>query len=84
MNKYTFTFFQTYPVSIQATNKPVSIQATNKGEAYRLIYVKMKGVDNWEVVSVESECMNCGSVPEEVVTETDNYTICPKGCFIAI
>jgi len=80
MNTYTFSVFQThweYPYS-------VSVEATNEEEAYRLIYAKMQGVDDWEVVSVESECMNCGSAPEEIVTETDNYTICPKGCFIAI
>jgi len=44
----------------------------------------MQGVDDWEVLFVEAECVNCGSIPEEVITEIYTYTVCPNGCFIAI
>ena len=74
MNTYTFSVFQTYPVSVEATDED---------EAYKLVYDKMQSADDWEVLFVEAECVNCGSVPEEVITEIDKYTICPKGCFIA-
>ena len=74
MNKYTFTVFQ---------NHLISIEAPDEDEAYKLVHDKMEGLDDWEVLSVEAECTNCGSAPEEVTTEIDTWTICPKGCFIA-
>ena len=74
MNTYTFTVFQ---------NHLIFIEGPDKDEAYKLIHDKMQGENDWEVLFVEAECVNCGSVPEEVITEIDKYTICPKGCFIA-
>jgi hypothetical protein len=75
MNKYTFSVAQTYPVAVKASDED---------EAYQLVYDKMQGVDDWEVLFVEAECTNCGSIPEEVITESYTYTVCPNGCFIAI
>ena len=75
MNTYTSSVSQTYTISVEATDED---------EAYKLVYDKMQSADDWEVLFVEAECVNCGETPELVECGEDYFTVCPKGCFIAV
>ena len=48
-------------------------------------YLGEEFYSSWDIESVEAFCANCGEIPEWVGSDDleDNYTICPRGCYIA-
>jgi len=93
LKKYKFS------LNYRELTYPITVEAQDEEEAHNLfsntISLKMFPTNteiedfrdefhaSWDIDSVEVSCLNCGETPEWVGYEEDDFTMCPKGCFIA-
>ena len=93
MNKYKFSLVYkilVYPVTVVASdeeeahtvfNNKMSVQVFPTNEEIEELGEEF--YSSWDIEAVEAFCANCGEIPEWIESDLEDYTVCPRGCYIA-